>query len=347
MGLRPGGLGLVMTRAFVDDVIYNEKRNEVVLVKSRSRRNESDHKTEAAGGPARGTRRAARANPPTRFSLATPASRRRGTPFARLRCGISPFRRQRCAKRQSGRPAPQGNPRAPRARGRSVRRKEPAAVPAFAAVPAPAAGPTPIRSRSVLIAIVALSGAVIVAAMGRSRGPETAAADVSLTADMPIDVPSSPTEIEAAPPAPKTPPLPEPRTTTAAAATSTPAFAEPATPEAKPEPVEASTSLIVTPAATIDTPTSTIVGCLTFDDGAFRLKDASGIDAPKSRSWKSGFLKAVGDHRRRRRRSVARPGGSRRTARRGGGHASGARDSGAIAAAAGGILQEVTLRRGA
>jgi DNA-binding response OmpR family regulator len=33
MGLRPGGLGLVMTRAIVDEVIYNEKRNEVVLVK--------------------------------------------------------------------------------------------------------------------------------------------------------------------------------------------------------------------------------------------------------------------------------------------------------------------------
>lgn len=33
MGLRPGGLGLVMTRAVVDDLIYNEKRNEVVLVK--------------------------------------------------------------------------------------------------------------------------------------------------------------------------------------------------------------------------------------------------------------------------------------------------------------------------
>jgi DNA-binding response OmpR family regulator len=33
MGLRPGGLGLVMTRALVDEVIYNEKRNEVVLVK--------------------------------------------------------------------------------------------------------------------------------------------------------------------------------------------------------------------------------------------------------------------------------------------------------------------------
>lgn len=33
MGLRPGGLGLVMTRALVDEVIYNEKRNEVVLLK--------------------------------------------------------------------------------------------------------------------------------------------------------------------------------------------------------------------------------------------------------------------------------------------------------------------------
>jgi DNA-binding response OmpR family regulator len=33
MGLRPGGLGLMMTHALVDDVIYNEKRNEVVLVK--------------------------------------------------------------------------------------------------------------------------------------------------------------------------------------------------------------------------------------------------------------------------------------------------------------------------
>ena len=33
MGLRPGGLGLMMTRALVDELIYNEKRNEVVLVK--------------------------------------------------------------------------------------------------------------------------------------------------------------------------------------------------------------------------------------------------------------------------------------------------------------------------
>jgi len=33
MGLRPGGLGIVMTRALVDEIIYNEKRNEVILIK--------------------------------------------------------------------------------------------------------------------------------------------------------------------------------------------------------------------------------------------------------------------------------------------------------------------------
>lgn len=32
-GLRPGGLGLVLTRALVDELIYNEARNEVVLIK--------------------------------------------------------------------------------------------------------------------------------------------------------------------------------------------------------------------------------------------------------------------------------------------------------------------------
>ena len=33
MGLRPGGLGLAITRALVDELIYNERRNEVVFVK--------------------------------------------------------------------------------------------------------------------------------------------------------------------------------------------------------------------------------------------------------------------------------------------------------------------------
>jgi hypothetical protein len=35
----------------------------------------------------------------------------------------------------------------------------------------------------------------------------------------------------------------------------------------------------------------TIAGCLAQDGESFRLKDTSGADAPRSRSWKSGFFK--------------------------------------------------------
>jgi len=35
----------------------------------------------------------------------------------------------------------------------------------------------------------------------------------------------------------------------------------------------------------------TITGCLERGNDAFQLKDTSGADAPKSRSWKTGFLK--------------------------------------------------------
>jgi hypothetical protein len=35
----------------------------------------------------------------------------------------------------------------------------------------------------------------------------------------------------------------------------------------------------------------TVTGCLQREDNAFRLTETSGPDAPKSRNWKSGFLK--------------------------------------------------------
>jgi hypothetical protein len=38
-------------------------------------------------------------------------------------------------------------------------------------------------------------------------------------------------------------------------------------------------------------PLVTITGCLERDDETFRLKDTAGADAPRSRSWKSGFIK--------------------------------------------------------
>src|SRR5262245_48418924 len=38
-------------------------------------------------------------------------------------------------------------------------------------------------------------------------------------------------------------------------------------------------------------PMVTITGCLESDDQVFKLKDTTGLDAPTSRSWKTGFLK--------------------------------------------------------
>jgi hypothetical protein len=38
-------------------------------------------------------------------------------------------------------------------------------------------------------------------------------------------------------------------------------------------------------------PFTTLEGCLERNGDSFRLKDTSGADAPKARSWKSGFLK--------------------------------------------------------
>jgi hypothetical protein len=44
-------------------------------------------------------------------------------------------------------------------------------------------------------------------------------------------------------------------------------------------------------AAVADVAPVTITGCLELDEHTFRLKDTSGVDAPKSRSWRSGFLR--------------------------------------------------------
>jgi hypothetical protein len=43
--------------------------------------------------------------------------------------------------------------------------------------------------------------------------------------------------------------------------------------------------------ATAKSPAVTLTGCLEQHGDDFRLKDAAGPDAPRSRSWKSGFIK--------------------------------------------------------
>jgi len=62
----------------------------------------------------------------------------------------------------------------------------------------------------------------------------------------------------------------------------TPAAAETAAPLASRE---------LTSTARNVAPLTTITGCLELDKQTFRLKDTSGGDAPRSRSWRSGFLK--------------------------------------------------------
>ncbi len=54
-------------------------------------------------------------------------------------------------------------------------------------------------------------------------------------------------------------------------------------------PGTASVAAASTPAA--NAPAVTITGCLERTDDTFRLKNTTGADAPRSRSWKSGFLK--------------------------------------------------------
>jgi hypothetical protein len=54
---------------------------------------------------------------------------------------------------------------------------------------------------------------------------------------------------------------------------------------------ETATEAPAQPAAAKPSAAVTITGCLERDDETFHLKNTEGAEAPKSRSWKSGFLK--------------------------------------------------------
>ena len=79
---------------------------------------------------------------------------------------------------------------------------------------------------------------------------------------------------------------PAPNTTTSTAATATTGEAAPAATTAA-----ASTAGIARTSGSMVSSPVTITGCLEQKDDEFRLKNTEGDDAPKSRSWKSGFLK--------------------------------------------------------
>lgn len=138
-------------------------------------------------------------------------------------------------------------------------------------------------TRAALLGVVLIgvtAGAMVLARRGPSVLANTTAAA------SPAQNAPSPTLITAAPVA-KRAPAAKPQATRRVAAT---------TPAAKPALVRAAAT---TPAPVVAAPVGavepdgviTLSGCLQHDDGTFRLKDTDGADAPKSRSWKSGFLK--------------------------------------------------------
>lgn len=103
--------------------------------------------------------------------------------------------------------------------------------------------------------------------------------------------------LDAATPAPKVLLAgPAKSTERAAAPTAMPARSKAAPAPAKPAVIKAAATAASAPAAPAKVVAEqleliTLTGCLQHDDGTFRLKDTAGAEAPKSRSWKSGFLK--------------------------------------------------------
>jgi hypothetical protein len=83
--------------------------------------------------------------------------------------------------------------------------------------------------------------------------------------------------------------------TGAPAAAATTLARNPTPPQPRPTPISVMPDEVVATAAPRKAPAPdspvTITGCLEQDDETFRLKNTTGTQAPKSRSWKSGFLK--------------------------------------------------------
>lgn len=137
-------------------------------------------------------------------------------------------------------------------------------------------------------AIALVVGVVVVAAaLLAARQPSAPSADTIVAAAPAVaadPVPPQPAKrSDAKKPASKAP------ATAAAAKTSAVNVTTPATPEPVsvkpfvPEPAPETT--------VAENSTTTITGCVAADEGTFWLKNASGADVPKSRSWKSGFFK--------------------------------------------------------
>jgi hypothetical protein len=149
------------------------------------------------------------------------------------------------------------------------------------------------KSAAVAVEIVAAGiGVAVVATMVGACQPSQSA-DVKVPASASARQAAKVQSQKAAPaqPAPKKTPMSYASTKSAQAskpvAASTPSETRAASGTAAKTSVVASTST----ASVEQAEAVTITGCLERDNDTFRLKDTTGLDAPKARSWKSGFLK--------------------------------------------------------
>ena len=188
-----------------------------------------------------------------------------------------------------------------RARGRSI------AKAATAGEPAPTAARNPAPATVASIALV-FAGLFLLATLAGGSWPSASSVDPQVSAAqaenasvLTADVASAP--VVRAKPLTASPAANAPRAVNAlpvpaavnAKATSQPT--EAAKPRAEiapvpPSPARPSASAdahSAAAAASIDT--VTISGCLDFDGKSTWLKDTSGVDAPRTRSWRSGFLR--------------------------------------------------------
>ena len=138
-----------------------------------------------------------------------------------------------------------------------------------------------------LAAVCAVATAVLIATREPSQPTDVTVAE------------TQPQEAEVTKPRPKKVPVPQAQEKKTAAAKPPAAGAVPArtlspdvtTPKALAVESTAKAPEAMVKASAVQSAGVTITGCLERDNDTFRLRDTTGADAPKSRSWKSGFLK--------------------------------------------------------
>jgi cell division protein FtsN len=125
-----------------------------------------------------------------------------------------------------------------------------------------------VRTAVVAIGIVTLTGAVMLLA-ARATSETPAPASQQNRAEEPADKTEPVKKIATPKPAPSAVPV-------------------------KGAPVASATAPSAVPARATEDEPVTVTGCLALDNQEYRLTDTEGENAPKSRSWKSGFLKKHG-----------------------------------------------------